>query len=44
MVAHAIENALASPYIDKVVVSTDDETIANVAAEYGADIPFIRPS
>ena len=44
MVAHAIENALASPYVDKVVVSTDDESIANVAKDYGAEVPFMRPA
>ena len=44
MIAHAIENGLASQFIDKVVVSTDDEEIASVAREYGADVPFIRPS
>ena len=44
MVAHAIENALASPYVDKVVVSTDDESIANVARNYGAEVPFMRPA
>ena len=43
MVAHAIENALASPYIDSVVVSTDDDAIANVAIKYGAHVPFMRP-
>ena len=43
MIAHAIEYALASEFIDKVVVSTDDTEIADVAREYGADIPFMRP-
>lgn len=44
MVAHAVENALASEYIDKVVVSTDDEDIAEVATQYGAEVPFLRPA
>ncbi|WP_394221946.1 pseudaminic acid cytidylyltransferase [Alteromonas gracilis] len=44
MVAHAIENALASPYIDSVVVSTDDEAIAEVSVKHGADVPFMRPA
>ncbi|MDO6568441.1 pseudaminic acid cytidylyltransferase [Alteromonas sp. 1_MG-2023] len=43
MVAHAVENALASQFIDKVVVSTDDEDIAKVAQQYGAEVPFLRP-
>lgn len=44
VIAHAIENGLASQFIDKVVVSTDDEQIASIAKEYGADVPFLRPS
>lgn len=44
MVAHAIENALASKFVDKVVVSTDDQEIADVAVQYGADVPFLRPN
>jgi len=43
MVAHAIETALASEFIDNVVVSTDDQEIAKVAKQYGADVPFLRP-
>lgn len=44
MLAYSIESALASGVIDEVVVSTDDEAIARVAREYGAQIPFIRPA
>ena len=40
----AIKAALASKYIDLVIVSTDDNEIANVAIESGAQVPFIRPS
>ena len=36
MIAHAIENALTSQFIDKVVVSTDDDNIADVALQHGA--------
>jgi len=43
MIAHAIDNALASKFIDKVVVSTDDIEIAEIAIKHGADVPFIRP-
>ena len=43
MIAHSIENALASRAIDKVVVSTDDDEIAQIAQDYGADVPFVRP-
>lgn len=38
-----IEAALAAPSIDSVVVSTDDEAIAEVARSAGARVPFIRP-
>jgi CMP-N,N'-diacetyllegionaminic acid synthase len=33
-----------SELIDRVFVSTDSEEIARVSAEYGADIPFLRPN
>jgi len=39
----AIQSALNSGVIDKLVVSTEDDEIANVAIKYGADIPFKRP-
>lgn len=44
LIAHTIEVALNSQVIDRVVVSTDDEEIANVAVKYGAEVPFMRPS
>jgi CMP-N-acetylneuraminic acid synthetase len=43
LIAYAIETALASDLIDRVIVSTDDEEIATVARGYGAEVPFIRP-
>ena len=43
LIAYSIEVALASKLFDKVVVSTDDEEIAKIAKEYGADVPFLRP-
>lgn len=43
MIAWSIEAALASGCFDKVIVSTDDEEIANVAKQYGAEVPFMRP-
>jgi len=39
----SIEQAKESRYIDKVVVSTDNEQIASVSKDYGAEVPFIRP-
>lgn len=44
LIAHSIELALKCPLIDKVIVSTDSEEIAEIAKKYGADVPFIRPS
>ncbi|RXJ81100.1 pseudaminic acid cytidylyltransferase [Arcobacter sp. F2176] len=43
LISYTIETALKSKLFDKVVVSTDDETIAQFAKEYGADVPFLRP-
>lgn len=44
MIAWSIEAAQKSNCFDKVVVSTDDIEIAEVAKRYGAEVPFIRPS
>ena len=44
MIAYSIEAAKNSGIFDKIIVSTDDTEIADVAKSYGADIPFIRPS
>ena len=38
-----IKCALASRYVDKVIVSTDSKQIADLSKKYGADVPFIRP-
>ena len=38
------ETALASRYIDRVILSTDDAEIAGVAASLGLDVPFLRPA
>lgn len=43
MIAWSIEQALATPGIDRVVVSTDSDEIAKIAREAGAETPFIRP-
>jgi N-acylneuraminate cytidylyltransferase len=43
MIAYSIEAALKSGCFDKVIVSTDDQEIAEVAKQFGAEIPFIRP-
>ncbi len=44
MIAYSIAAALMSETIDRVVVSTDSEEYARIAAYYGAEVPFIRPS
>ena len=44
IIAWSIEAALKSGCFDHVVVSTDDDEIAEVAAEFGAEVPFRRPA
>ena len=44
LIAYAIEQARISRRITRVLVSTDDEEIAEVARRYGAEVPFIRPA
>jgi len=44
IIAYSIEAALSSGCFDKVIVSTDDNEIAQVVKEFGAEVPFIRPA
>lgn len=44
MIAGPIRTALASGLFDRVIVSTDDAEIAEVARCYGAEVPFMRPA
>jgi N-acylneuraminate cytidylyltransferase len=44
LIAHSIDVARACPGIDRVIVSTDDAEIAEVARAHGADVPFVRPA
>ena len=44
LLAYSIAACEKSKYIDKIFVSTDDEEIARISKEYGAIVPFIRPS
>ncbi|ARQ74454.1 pseudaminic acid cytidylyltransferase [Pseudomonas fragi] len=44
MIAWSIEAALQSGCFDQVIVSTDDQEIAEVARQYGATVPFMRPA
>jgi len=43
LIAWTIEQANNSQYLSRTIVSTDDEEIATVARQHGADIPFLRP-
>ncbi len=42
IIAYSIEAALGSGVFDEVMVSTDDEEIAQIARNYGASVPFLR--
>ena len=42
MICYFIEAALAASCFDTVMVSTDDEEIADIAKKAGADVPFMR--
>tara|TARA_A100001035_G_scaffold279911_2_gene282973 strand:+ start:1367 stop:2062 length:696 start_codon:yes stop_codon:yes gene_type:complete len=44
LIAWSIEVAKSSGIFDEVYVSTDDKEIANIAIEYGAVVPFLRPA
>lgn len=43
LIAYTIEQALACPFVDRVIVDTDSEEIAKIAKEYGAEVPWLRP-
>jgi pseudaminic acid cytidylyltransferase len=43
IIAYSIEAAIKSNCFDKVVVSTDDKEIADIAKEYEVEVPFMRP-
>jgi pseudaminic acid cytidylyltransferase len=44
MIAWSIEAAQASGCFDRIIISTDDEEIAGVSCQWGADVPFMRPA
>lgn len=43
LLAHTIRAAQEAKGIDRLIVSTDDETVAEVARAHGAEVPFLRP-
>ena len=44
LITWTIEQAAQSRYIDRVIVSSEDEEICQVAKESGAEVPFVRPA
>jgi N-acylneuraminate cytidylyltransferase len=42
IIAYSIQTAIDSQLFDEIMVSTDDEEIANIAMQYGAKVPFMR--
>ena len=44
LIAWSVEQANSCSDVDRVVVSTDDNQIADVAKKYGAEVPFMRPA
>lgn len=42
IIAYSIETAIQSKLFDVVMVSTDDSEIADIAKQYGAQVPFMR--
>lgn len=43
LIAWSIQQALASRYLDRIIVSTDSREIASVSEELGIKVPFLRP-
>lgn len=43
LIAYTIQAAQKSRYIEDLIVSTDDQHIMDVARNYGANVPFVRP-
>jgi N-acylneuraminate cytidylyltransferase len=44
LVAWTIEEAKKSEYIDRLVISSEDEEILRIAEEWGCEVPFVRPA
>lgn len=44
LVAYTIEAARAAPRVARVIVSTEDEEIAGISRQLGAEVPFLRPA
>lgn len=44
LIAWTIETALQAHVLNRVIVSTDDKEIAGIAQQWGAEVPFMRPT
>ena len=44
LIAYTIQHALSSKVCDDVIVSTEDDEIAEISKKYGAIVPFKRPA
>jgi CMP-N,N'-diacetyllegionaminic acid synthase len=43
LISYTSEIALKSTFLDKVIVSTDDPSIAEISQKLGLEVPFVRP-
>jgi CMP-N,N'-diacetyllegionaminic acid synthase len=43
LIAYTIKEAKKSKYISRIIVSTEDEEIAQISKKYGGEVPFLRP-
>ena len=43
LITYSIAAALEAETVNRVIVSTDDQEIAAIASDYGAEVPFLRP-
>src|SRR5574341_863487 len=44
LLAHTLDAAQGARSIDRLIVSTDDEAVVEVARRHGAEVPFLRPA
>lgn len=43
LISYSIETAIKANIFSRIIVSTDDKEIADIAQKYGAEVPFLRP-
>ena len=43
LIAYTIRASINSKYLTRVIISTDNEEIANISQKYGGEVPFLRP-